>query len=203
MRLMLCCLALLALAVPAFAEDAKPDAEGFISLFDGKTLNGWTVTTCKADVENGCIVILEGKGFVRSDKIYGDFVLELDWKNRKEKDYDSGVYFRSALPRKNNAWPDRYQINLKQGEEGSLVGNKNAKVTGMAKGGEWNHMRLTVKGDTAALEMNGKQAWTVENIQPEQGYIGLQVETPNGGQFEFKNIRIKPLTPPVTPGAGK
>src|SRR5437868_6263839 len=81
------------------ATDKKPE-EGFVSLFDGKTLAGWVVTECKAEVKDGNLVILDGNGFIRSEKIYGDFILEVDWKNLKAEKYDSGIYFRSPLPRK-------------------------------------------------------------------------------------------------------
>jgi hypothetical protein len=180
------------------AADAGKAEEGYVSLFDGKTLNGWVVTECKADVEDGKLVILDGNGFIRNDKIYGDFILEVDWKNRKPEKYDSGIYFRSDLPRKNNHWPDRYQINLQQGQEGNIVAHKTAKSTGLARGGEWNHFRFTCIGPKASLEINGKPAWSVDDIKPPTGYIGIQVEVPGGGQFEFRNIRIKPLTPPTT-----
>lgn len=183
------------------AAEPAADADGYVSLFDGKTLDGWVVTECKVAVEDGKLVILDGLGFVRSEKIYGDFVLDVDWKNRKADKYDSGVYFRSDLPRPNNHWPDRYQINLLKGEEGTLVAHKTAKAKNMATPGEWNHFKLTCVGPKATLEINGKPAWTAEDIKPTQGYVGFQCEVPNGGQFEFRNIRIKPLTPPVTPPA--
>ena len=185
-------------AAPTGAADKDDKGDGFVPLFDGKTLAGWVVTTCKADVEDGKLVILEGLGFVRTEKMYGDFVLELDWKNRKPEKYDSGVYFRSALPVGDNHWPDGYQIDLQQGREGTVVGHKKAKANGLAKPGEWNHFKLTCVGHSAELEVNGKPAWKVEDIKPLQGYIGLQVEVPNGGQFEFRDIKVKPLTPPTS-----
>src|SRR5687767_3168085 len=61
----------------AGAQPAAGKDDGFVSLFDGKSLDGWVVTNCKAAVEGGSLVILEGNGLVRSDKVYGDFVLEL------------------------------------------------------------------------------------------------------------------------------
>lgn len=178
------------------AEKEKGD-DGFVSLFNGKDTAGWVITGCKAAVKDGSLVITEGDGFVRTEKKYGDFILEVDWKNLKADKYDSGIYFRSELPRTGQRWPDKYQINLKQGEEGSIVGKRDAKVKGVAKPGEWNHFKLTCKGDKATLQINGKEAWDVEGIEPAVGFLGIQVEVTQGGQFEFKNIKVKPLTPPV------
>ena len=186
------------------AQEKKPEQsdEGFVPLFNGKDTAGWVVTTCKVEAKDGVLVTTEGNGFVRSEKQYGDFVLELEWKNRQAAKYDSGVYFRSptALP-KGRRWPDRWQVNLLEGKEGELVAHKQGKVAGLAKGGEWNKLRLTVVGKTAEAQVNGKPAWKVTDIEPAVGHIGLQVEVPAGGQFEFRNIRVKPLTPPVDPPA--
>jgi hypothetical protein len=191
--------ALAALAVRAQDKPAAPPGgnDGFVSLFDGRTLNGWVVTGCKAGVENGNLVILEGNGLVRADKVYGDFILELEWKPRKAEKWDSGIYFRAPPPRRGSPWPDKYQVNLLQNKEGELVGNKNVKPPGNAKGGDWNRMRLTAIGKTAELEINDQKAWKVDDIEPATGLIAIQVEVPGGGQFEFRNIRIKALTPPA------
>jgi hypothetical protein len=48
-------------SLSSFAAAAKDD--GFVPLFDGKTLNGWVVTGCKAGVEDGNLVILEARWY--------------------------------------------------------------------------------------------------------------------------------------------
>jgi hypothetical protein len=164
-----------------------------IELFNGKDTSNWTITDCEVAVENGSLVLLSGNGLVRSNQRFGDFVLELDWKARKAKEYDSGVYIRADLPPQGRPWPARYQVNLREGEEGSLRPVQGAMVKGMAKPGEWNHFKLTVVGKTAELEINGKHAWKYESLEPATGYVGLQAEVPLGGQFEFRNIRITEL----------
>jgi hypothetical protein len=200
---------LLAVAV-SFAADkpvekpadapAAPKADGkdngFVSLFNGKDLAGWQVTNCKAGVEDGNLVIQEGNGLVRTDKYYGDFVLELEWKNRQAAKFDSGIFIR-AVPKKFSRWPAKWQINLLQGQEGSLVGHKEGKAVNLAKAGEWNKLKVTCIGKTAEAEVNGKPAWKVGDIEPAVGFVGIQVEVQAGGQFEFRNIRIKPITPAV------
>ena len=80
------------------AADAPKSDGKFVSLFDGKTLAGWKVENCKVEVQDGCIFLKGGNGWVRTEKTYGDFVLELDWKALKKEQYDSGVFIRAVPP---------------------------------------------------------------------------------------------------------
>jgi hypothetical protein len=181
------------LGVAASVEAAADDFQ--FSLFNGKDLAGWDVTNCKVAAENGALVLKEGNGFVRTNLKYGDFVLELDWRALQASKYDSGIYVRSLFPsaQRNRNWPDRYQLNLKEGEEGNLVGVASAVSKGLIKAGDWNHFKITAIGPQLSLEINGKPAWTYDGLKESTGYIGLQSETPLGGQFEFKNVRLTEL----------
>jgi hypothetical protein len=170
------------------------DSEAFRRpLFNGKNLDGWHVTDCVSRVEDGKLVIVDGDGFVRSDHRYRDFVLELDWRPRKAEAWDSGIYIRCELPPEGRPWPKRYQVNLLQGDEGNLIGFKNARSKDLVKPGQWNHFKLTVIGETAEMEINGQPAWQTDGIEQADGYIGIQVEAPLGGQFEFKDIFVTEL----------
>jgi hypothetical protein len=186
-RLMGSVVSSLVLAGAAFAQQP-------VSLFDGKTLAGWKAVTCEAEVVDGAILIKAGNGFLLADKQYADFVLECDWKAlNTEGIWDSGIYFRSdALPEPGAKfpWPKQYQVNLRKGEEGFLPGTDKAACSALFKKGEWNHFKLTVKGEVAELEFNGQKAWTKDGIKPAKGYLCLQSEVPGGGQFLFKNITI-------------
>ena len=51
-----------------------------VSLFDGKTLDGWDVLRCQAIVKDKAILLEGGNGLVQTKKRYGDFVLEYEWK---------------------------------------------------------------------------------------------------------------------------
>lgn len=99
-----CCL--LAIALPAQAAD-----EGFIPIFDGKTLTGWHVSaqtghSAKSDhktggkwvVENGAITgsqdIPGNGGILLTDKQYGDFEIILEMNN--DFGPDSGLFLRST-----------------------------------------------------------------------------------------------------------
>lgn len=188
--------ATLAVATPAVAKDANTtaDQKAFsYPLFDGKNLDQWVVTGCKPRIENGELIADGGDGFVRTLAEYDDFVLELDWRPLKDKDWDSGIYFRCEAPKAGQKWPSRYQINLREGQEGVGLGLKNAKTSGLVQRGEWNHFELRVVGREATLAINGKPAWKTDSVEPSHGYIGIQVESPLGGAFAFRNIAVTEL----------
>lgn len=174
---------------PAGVEE---DQAKFETIFNGKDLTGWVSTGCVTEVADGVLVTKDGNGFIRYDKELTDFVLEVEWKPLRDKEYDSGIYFRAPLPT-DQPWPERYQINLKEGDEGNLIGSEAGRSEGLVKRGEWNKFTLRVEGKTASLEINGKPAWKTDEIEPAKGYIGIQVEVPGGGQYEFRNIRLKTL----------
>jgi hypothetical protein len=79
-----------------FAQETK-----WTSLFNGKDLKGWVQYNGKAKytVENGEIVGRtvpdEPNSFLSTDKLYGDFILELDLK--VDEHMNSGIQFRSEL----------------------------------------------------------------------------------------------------------
>ena len=163
-------------------------------LFNGQNLNGWHLTNCEAAVEDGRLVFKAGDGLIRTDHQYSDFVLELDWRAMKSEKYDSGIYIRCELPPAGKPFPPRNQINLKQGDEGNLIKYPDARSSGLIKAGEWNHFKVTARGEKVEMEINGKPAWSTAGFAPVSGYIALQVEVPLGGEFEFKNITVTELS---------
>lgn len=180
------------LLFPGFAAAEDKTDEKFVSLFDGKTLDGWKVSgQCEAVVEDGTILLKSGNGWVHSTKTYKDFVLELDWKPGKWEFYDSGVYVRAEMTKKNQPWPGPCQINLRKDLMGAIKEYPAAVARpDLVKPDAWNHFRITATGKTLTLEMNGKLAWKLDNFSATSGYIGLQCEVPGGGTFQFRNIRI-------------
>ncbi len=164
------------------------------ALFDGNSLEQWDVLKCEAVLQQGTIFIKAGNGVVQTKRKYADFVLEFEWKSLKDDNWDSGVYFRYDSIPANKPWPDRFQANLRKGDEGNLVGVKAATSQGLFKNGEWNSFKLTVHGTTVAMEINGKPAWKISDLDgPTEGFISLQAEVPGGGQCLFRNIFITEL----------
>ncbi len=165
-----------------------------VSLFDGKTLDGWTILKCEAGVDDGDILIIEGNGLIQSEKQYGDFVLEFEWKALGDDKWDSGVYFRYDSVPEGRPWPGRYQVNLRQGMEGNVGSLAGAKTEALMKAGEWNTFKLTVQGSKASLVMNGQPAWSADGLEgTAKGFIALQAEVPGGGKHRFRNIFVTEL----------
>lgn len=195
--LILSCVTLLCagnIAVVAADPSTAPKAGPRAALFDGKNLDCWEVLKCEAVVENNNIFLRGGNGMVQTKKQYGDFVLEFEWKSLKEDQWDSGVYFRYDSIPANKPWPPRYQANMRKGQEGNVGGLKGAISQGLFKNGEWNSFKMTVRGTTVEMEINGKPAWKAEGLEgPKEGFIGLQAEIPGGGQCLFRNIFITEL----------
>jgi hypothetical protein len=188
-RLILAWPLLVCAAAGASAQDATPP-QAKVSLFDGESLAGWVVTDCEAVVENGVLLIKDGNGLVRTDHRYRDFILEISYKPRRAERYDAGIYIRSELPAEGKPWPPKHQVNLKQGDEANLIGFRDARSRGLVKEGQWNQLKLTVVQNAAQMEINGQMAWKTGGLKERDGYIGIQVEVPGGGQYEFKDIAI-------------
>ena len=182
-------------AVALLTSCAILEGEGKrVALFDGKTLNGWTVIKCEATVDDGDILLTAGNGLVQTEKKYGDFVLEFEWKALRDNRWDSGVYFRYDSVPEERPWPNRYQVNLRQGMEGNVGDLEGAQSEGLVKDGEWNKFKLTVQATKASLEINGKSAWQADGLgDPQEGFIALQAEVPGGGQYRFRNIYLTEL----------
>ena len=181
------------LVTPGQSQDkpAKAPPQATSILFDGQSLDGWTVEgDCQVAVEEGLLVLKEGNGWLRSDLMYRDFTLHVEWKGVKTADYDSGVYVRTlagGAPFPSNS----YQVNLLDGSEGNV---KNLKPTigtkGPIKRGEWNSFDITCVGSRLKLAINGKPVYDVDGLKNREGYIGLQCEVMKGGEFQFRNLKI-------------
>jgi hypothetical protein len=172
-------------------EDVAGPDENRVSLFDGVSLGGWTVLGCEAVVDGGDILLVSGNGLVQTEKMYGDFVLDFEWKALADEKYDSGVYFRYDSVPEGQPWPKYHQVNLKQGQEGNCGSLKGARSSGLYKPGQWNQFKIVVDGVKVSVEINGKPAWSAEGLRgPATGYIALQAEVPAGGQHRFKNIFV-------------
>jgi hypothetical protein len=178
------------LSVPAATTDAE-----WQSLFNGKDLAGWKaehgVTFEAAD---GALRLVKGMGWLRTEKEYGDFILEVELRPRVER-YDSGLFFRVGLDGK--PWPtDGWQINLRRDKWGTLVRGYKDVLRSEVEGPDvdedapWSKFRLEVRGTKATLDVDGKRVWAFESLDRARGYIGIQAEERS---FDFRNFRIQGL----------
>lgn len=189
-------IAVLLLAVPSLANGQASDDQGFISLFDGKSLEGWHLMNgSKFEVADGVIKLNGGRGWLRSDKEYGDFILRLDLRFMKPKQ-DGGVFLRAS--KEGASWPNkRYEVQSENSPRMAKVfGAKYEQNIDLTQKvlkpvGEWNTYEIKLVGPKLEVRLNGELVTTSESLTGlSRGYIGLQGE---GGFHEYKNIRIKPL----------
>jgi 3-keto-disaccharide hydrolase len=86
---LLCCLAALACAVQVRAGD-----NDFKPLFNGKNLDGWVNVNCHPDswtVKDGMLYTTgQPIGFLRTDRMYENFILEFEWNHQPRKDAKEG-----------------------------------------------------------------------------------------------------------------
>jgi len=112
-------------AFPVAAEKADKAEPGFQKIFDGKTLDGWHVssktghgTGGKWVVEDGAMVGSQDRpgngGIIITDKPYGNFEIALEMRN--DFGPDSGLFLRST--EKGNA----YQAMIDYHAKGNLMG---------------------------------------------------------------------------------
>lgn len=205
------------------AEDAAANDEGWVTLFDGKTLEGWIQKngTATYRVEDGAIVGQTTPGspnsFLCTAKDYADFELEFD-VNLMNNELNSGVQIRSTTkPAQGDEEFGRVngpQVEIEaSGENGAEAGYLYAEALSgwmtpedklvphkTFKDGEWNHYRVVAQGPRIQVWINGEQVsdLTDEEIYKThpKGFIGLQVHgVGNAGPYEvaWKNIKVKEL----------
>ncbi len=175
----------------AFSLTAADDGK-WTSLFNGKDLAGWVaVHDVKPEVKDGNLRIAKGMGWIRTEKEYGDFILEAEWRALEEK-YDSGLFFRCVLDGK--PWPkDGWQVNLRYDRLGGLVKGYASILPAETEKmplNQWVKFRLEVRGKKCALFVNGEKAWEYDKIDRDRGYVGIQIED---RAFDFRNVRIQEL----------
>jgi Domain of Unknown Function (DUF1080) len=191
-------LALAFALVTAFAQ--KEDA-----LFNGKDLAGWKVYgTEKWYVDKGELVCESGPdkqyGYFATEKTYKDFELTLEFK--QESNGNSGVFFHSSIEgTRVSGWQAEVApLNHNTGGIYESYGREwlikpAPEKEKFLKEGEWNKMKIRVKGDEVTTWLNGEQMITLkdEKIGSITGKIALQIHDGGGVKVRWKNIKIVTL----------
>jgi hypothetical protein len=191
----------------ATAMAAAP-GDGFVALFDGKTLKGWRnpYAELKAWVEKGDLCLLSKKPvWLVHEEVFGDFILEADL--RVPDGGNGGVQFRTQLEGQ-KLWGYQAEIDTStrrwagglydQGRRtwlGPLEGKPEAQAA--YRNNEWNRVKVECIADRIRIWMNGVP--TVDYIDPLdiEGHVGLQHHGDFQGHpaevYRFRNLRLKPL----------
>ena len=206
--------------MPNVSGDCCGHAGEWVSLFDGKTLDGWTRRDGKAsyEVRDGTIVgvskLATPNSFLCSDKTYGDFELEFEVKCGK---INSGAQIRSKAQEPNGKKRvngPQVEIEHSPGQAGYIYGeamgggwrspepkSKDSKVKqhSVFKNNAWNHYRIVASGPRIQTTINGQ---IIADLTDEEcykshpeGFIGLQVHShmKSGVEIQWRNIRIREL----------
>jgi hypothetical protein len=185
------------LGVPSVSLGTGKAEEGFVSLFDGKTLDGWHLMNgAKFVVEDGVIKHNEGHGWLRSDKEYADFILRLEFRFMKPKQ-DGGVFLRAGM--EGEDWPDRkYEVQVENTRRMAMIFNAkhglNVELAQKAlkPDSEWNEYDIKIVGPRIEVRLNGELVSTSDSADTlKRGYLGLQGEN---GSHEYRNFRLKDLS---------
>jgi hypothetical protein len=212
--------ALLTPSVLSAAAIQQPAAQ--IELFNGKDLSGWVNVNCAPEtwqVRDG-LIICSGtpRGVLRTDQMYENFLLELEWRHTKPKGNSGLMVFADALPQIGAPYPPSVEVQIMDGDHGSIFGIRGLTLVPLTNprpqskagraqpteercrpAGEWNRYVLTAKDGALDLEVNGKAVTRVKDCSLVKGYICLESE---GSETHFRKLRLTPL-PGSNPPAAK
>jgi hypothetical protein len=211
--------------VVATAFAAAADQASWHPLFDGRSLSGWKQRggAAKYRVENGEIVGTSvpntGNSFLCTEKDYGDFILELEFK--VDPKLNSGVQIRSQcfdelkeiehegktlkipagrvhgyqveIDPSERAWTCGIYDEGRRGWLNDLANNEPARKA--FRPGEWNKMRVECRGDSLKTWLNDVPAADLRDAMTPKGFIALQVhgvgDKSEPLEIRWRNIRIQ------------
>ena len=217
-------LILAAFSIPQVAFSEKEEAEeGFRPLFNGKNLDGWvevnTAPSTWSFNEEGYLVC-SGKpiGEIRTEKMYQNFILELEWRHLKPRG-NAGIFvWADDITARGQPFHRGVEVQVLENAYGNtqnytthgdifpIHGATMEPVNG--RGGsrafptenrsnpspEWNHYRIECRDGDISLAVNGKVVTQGKNCSPRKGYLCVESE---GGIVHYRNVRLKEL--PDTP----
>jgi len=195
--------------------ESAPNLEsaGWVELFDGKNLQGWTQKNGTATycVEEGAIVGKTSQGspnsFLCSDKSYDDF--ELAFEVMDDPGLNSGVQIRSVSKpdfQNGRVHGPQVEIETAPGEAGYIYSEGTGRgwispkqpIQDAYQNDKWNQYLVRASGDRIQVWINGRKIEDLRDAESSrEGFIGLQVHGIEKGQGPFqvrwKNIKVREL----------
>ncbi|MFD2256654.1 DUF1080 domain-containing protein [Luteolibacter algae] len=200
---------------PVIHAKNQADKDGFVPLFDGKSLEGW-----KNPYEWGEFKVVDGefhltspkKFFLITEKKYSDFIFEGEVLLPEGK-ANSGFLFRAQTkPGQVYGYQAEVDGDPKRGWSGGLYdegrrmwfispikGDKASEAAFKKRAGDafkrndWNTYRITCKGDHLTIEVNGVVTTDIHDAKDSEGHIAIQHHGEKGQTYKFRNLRIKVL----------
>jgi len=179
---------------------SKAEADdGFVSIFDGKTMDGWKGATKGYVPENGLMVCLKkGGGNLFTEKEYGDFIFRFDFKF--EPGGNNGVSVRGHEIQILDDYAPQHKDKIKPCQYHGSIYCKVPAIRGSTKpAGEWNSEEIMVKGTQWKVTVNGKVIVDAD-ISKVEGLeaVAKRTKAPIGflghaSLVEFRNLRVKEL----------
>jgi hypothetical protein len=190
------CLALGLTTVYGQDPAPTPGKDGWVSMFDGKTLDGW-----KANERPESWKVVDGA-------ITGDGpASHLFWMKQECEDCEfraevklnhagnSGMYFRTAF---GPGFPKGYESQVENTspdpqKTGSLYGI--VKITDqLIPDDTWWTQHIIARGNHIIIKINGKTVVDTTNDRYTKGYLALQQHNA-GSIVQYRNLMMRPLPP--------
>jgi len=165
--------------------------DGWILLFDGKTLNGWMTSSekpSKTPVDDGCINPHKCGGYMMiHEKMWENYALKLDFKISPK--CNSGVFVRtsSLKPRPGKdvgfngievAIDDTKSAGYH--DTGALYDLVKPTKNAMKPAGEWNQMTITCFKNEITVELNGETV-----VKADMDEFDKPFKRPDGSKHKF------------------
>jgi hypothetical protein len=179
-------------APPLTAQEIQ---QGWISLFDGRSLFGWDIPTVSNwHVEDGAIVVDSGeKSLLLTPFELDDFELRCDF--HLSAGGNSGLFLRTAANATNPA-TDTYELNICDShpthKTGSLVARFAAEGVPTVEGA-WHTYRVLCEGARIQVWLDEKPIVDFTDTSGGirlTGKLGLQM---NEGRAAYRNVCVRPL----------
>ncbi|PWH84427.1 DUF1080 domain-containing protein [Algibacter marinivivus] len=175
--------------------NTKKEEIPWVELINDDSLNGWTILggeatyEVKDDIITGTTKANTPNTFLTTNKMYGDFIFEIDYK--VDSTMNSGIQIRSnSLPHYRDGMVHGYQVEIdpsKRAWSGGIYDEKrrkwlnplenNTEAQNAFKQNQWNHYRVEAIGDTIKTWINNVPAAYLIDDKTSSGFIGLQVHS--------------------------
>jgi len=178
--------------------EAKPK---WVSLFNGKDLNGWFVRgKATWTVQDGVLVGEGGMGHIYTDAVSSDFEAKGEFRlSETGAKANSGFYFRANPPADNpQGFPRGYEAQIYNGSDSYTgwlwkPGTPTGKATELlTKDGEWFTYQIKAVGPHIRFWINGKLVMTYDDSEYKTGHFAIQGHNP-GMKIEAKNLFYRSL----------